>query len=119
VKIEKVDDSSTNMYSIRTACENGHTDVVKLLLEWEGKGPQLEGRRVDLTVGDIRVDSNYAIQIVKLLLAWEGTGPLEGVQVNSIADVNLAIEKAKEKGKDETLKFSWSGCQANPERKRV
>ena len=94
--------------ALQTASELGHTEIVRLLLAWEGPG----GLRVDPTV-----DVNYAIRMatlpghtetVRLLLAWEGP---RGRRVDPTSEGNQAFRDATQNGHSEivSMLLAWEG----------
>ena len=119
----QIDFTANDNWAIKKAsCMDGTTEIVELLLDWEGQG-QLKEKRVDSTT-----ENNQAIQwasyfsrdkVVELLLDWEGQGQLEGRRVNPTANNNHAIQMASGHYKVAKLLFDWKGLDSEGNQVRV
>ena len=69
----KIDPTVHSLHLARAAM-GGHTEIVRMVLAWEGE----DGRRLDPTVGEINAIELVSIfgytEIARMLLAWEGPG---------------------------------------------
>ena len=99
LSMDVFDPTADNNRAIRWASENGHVEVVKILLS---------DKRVDPTAGDNRAiqwaSGNGHVEVVKILLSDK--------RVDPTADNNLAIRRASEKGHVEVVKILY---QHNPD----
>ena len=99
--LKNINPASYNNLAIIRACDNGHVEVVKLLLTDPRVNPADRGN-----VAFIRACENGRVEVVKLLL----TNP----RVDPVVRDNIAFIKACENGRVEVVKLLLTDPRVNP-----